>query len=59
MRCDDSVARTIGKQEVLIRRSRGYAPQPISVAVPFVQPFSPAALISRTLFAWAKIATPS
>ena len=38
MRCDDSVARTIGKQELLIRRSRGYAPQPISVAVPFVQP---------------------
>jgi hydrogenase maturation protein HypF len=38
MRCDDSVARTIGKQELLIRRSRGYAPQPIAVAVPFVQP---------------------
>jgi hydrogenase maturation protein HypF len=38
MRCDDSVARTIGKQELLIRRSRGYAPQPISVALPFVQP---------------------
>jgi hydrogenase maturation protein HypF len=38
MRCDDSVARTIGKQELLIRRSRGYAPQPIAVTVPFVQP---------------------
>jgi len=38
MRCDDSVARTIGKQEFLIRRSRGYAPRPIAVAVPFVQP---------------------
>jgi hydrogenase maturation protein HypF len=38
MRCDDSVARTIGKQELLIRRSRGYAPRPIAVAVPFVQP---------------------
>ena len=38
MRCDDSVARTIGKQELLIRRSRGYAPQPITLAVPFVQP---------------------
>ena len=38
MRCDDSVARTIGRQELLIRRSRGYAPQPISMAVPFVQP---------------------
>jgi hydrogenase maturation protein HypF len=38
MRCDDSVARTIAKQELLIRRSRGYAPEPIAVAVPFVQP---------------------
>jgi len=38
MRCDDSVARAIGKQELLIRRSRGYAPQPISVSVPFVRP---------------------
>lgn len=38
MRCDDSVARTIGKQELLIRRSRGYAPQPIAVSVPFAQP---------------------
>jgi hydrogenase maturation protein HypF len=38
MRCDDSVARTIGKQQSLIRRARGYMPQPISMAVPFVQP---------------------
>jgi hydrogenase maturation protein HypF len=38
MRCDDSVARTIGKQELLIRRSRGYAPRPIALAVPFVRP---------------------
>lgn len=38
MRCDDSVARTIGKQELLIRRSRGYAPRPISVSVPFIRP---------------------
>jgi hydrogenase maturation protein HypF len=28
----------IGKQESLIRRSRGHAPRPISVSVPFVQP---------------------
>jgi hydrogenase maturation protein HypF len=38
IRCDDSVARTIGKQELLIRRSRGYTPQPICVALPFVKP---------------------
>ncbi|HXV79452.1 MAG TPA: carbamoyltransferase HypF, partial [Candidatus Binatia bacterium] len=38
IRCDDSVTRTIGKQELLIRRSRGYAPQPISVTLPFAQP---------------------
>jgi hydrogenase maturation protein HypF len=38
MRCDDSVTRTIEGRELLIRRSRGYAPQPISMAVPFVQP---------------------
>ncbi|HSE87040.1 MAG TPA: carbamoyltransferase HypF [Candidatus Binatia bacterium] len=38
LRCDDSVARTIGKQELLIRRSRGYAPLPIFVTLPFTQP---------------------
>jgi hydrogenase maturation protein HypF len=38
MRCDDSVARAVGKEKLIIRRSRGYAPEPIAVAVPFVQP---------------------
>ena len=38
MRCDDSVARTIDGRESLIRRSRGYAPQPIPMSVPFVRP---------------------
>jgi hydrogenase maturation protein HypF len=38
MRCDDSVTRTIEGRELLIRRSRGYAPQPISMAAPFVKP---------------------
>src|SRR5262249_56736710 len=38
MRCDDSGARTIGKQELVIRRSRGYAPRPNAVAMHFAQP---------------------
>jgi hydrogenase maturation protein HypF len=38
MRCDDSIARTIDTREVIIRRSRGYAPQPIAMSVPFVRP---------------------
>ena len=37
-RCDDSVARTIDRRALIIRRARGYAPQPISLRVPFVQP---------------------
>jgi hydrogenase maturation protein HypF len=38
MRCDDSVTRTMGDEALIIRRSRGYAPQPIAVAAPFMQP---------------------
>jgi len=33
-RCDDSVIRLFGRTNVLLRRSRGYAPAPISIAVP-------------------------
>jgi len=33
-RCDDSVVRSFGDTTTLLRRSRGYAPAPISVAVP-------------------------
>jgi len=33
-RCDDSVVRSIGGTVTLLRRSRGYAPAPISVSVP-------------------------
>jgi hydrogenase maturation protein HypF len=36
MRCDDSVARVVEGQEVLLRRSRGYAPQP--APLPFESP---------------------
>ena len=59
MRCDDSVARTIDRRELIIRRSRGYAPQPIFVASPSFNRFSHAALISRTPFASVKSAMPS
>jgi len=36
IRCDDSVTRVVKGQELLIRRSRGYAPQP--VLLPFETP---------------------
>jgi hydrogenase maturation protein HypF len=38
MRCDDSVTRVIDGQQLILRRSRGYAPQPVPMAAPFVQP---------------------
>ncbi|MEO7684824.1 MAG: carbamoyltransferase HypF [Gemmatimonadaceae bacterium] len=34
-RCDDSVMRVIAEAPVLIRRSRGFAPRPIDVRIPF------------------------
>ncbi|MBI4493906.1 MAG: carbamoyltransferase HypF [Chloroflexi bacterium] len=37
-RCDDSVTRVLGGQELLLRRSRGYAPRPIALRVPFAEP---------------------
>jgi hydrogenase maturation protein HypF len=38
MRCDDSVTRVVDNRELIVRRSRGYAPEPIALAVQFAQP---------------------
>lgn len=38
IRCDDSVVRVINQRQQLVRRSRGFAPQPLSVGFEFTQP---------------------
>ena len=38
MRCDDSVMRVFQRKEVFLRRSRGYAPQPVKVDAFFDEP---------------------
>ena len=37
-RCDDSVVRMVAGGPVLLRRSRGWVPRPVPVAVPFEEP---------------------
>ena len=38
IRCDDSVARATGRRLQLLRRSRGYAPEPMTLPVPAPRP---------------------
>ncbi|HET6327576.1 MAG TPA: carbamoyltransferase HypF [Planctomycetaceae bacterium] len=38
VRCDDSVTRIVDSQESPVRRSRGYAPQPVALSVPCARP---------------------
>ena len=38
MRCDDSVVRVVADKTIFLRRSRGYAPQPLSLDVEFERP---------------------
>ena len=60
MRCDDSVARTIDRRELIIRAlSAAMRRSPFSWPSPSCNLFSHAALISRTPFAWVKSAMPS
>jgi hydrogenase maturation protein HypF len=37
-RCDDSIVRVVARGPTLLRRSRGWVPRPIPVAVPFDEP---------------------
>jgi hydrogenase maturation protein HypF len=54
MRADDSVVRIFGNRERLIRRSRGYAPEPLPVAVPFARPVLACGAELKNTFCLAK-----
>lgn len=54
MRCDDSVVRIIGRQELTLRRSRSYAPQPIRSAASFVEPLLACGAHLKNTFCLAK-----
>jgi len=54
IRADDSVVRIFGNRERLIRRSRGYAPEPMPVSVPFTRPVLACGAELKSTFCLAK-----
>jgi hydrogenase maturation protein HypF len=54
VRADDSVVRIFGNRERLIRRSRGYAPEPMPVSVPFTRPVLACGAELKNTFCLAK-----
>jgi hydrogenase maturation protein HypF len=54
MRADDSVVRIFGNRERLVRRSRGYAPEPVPVLEPFTRPVLACGAELKSTFCLAK-----
>jgi hydrogenase maturation protein HypF len=54
VRADDSVVRIFGNRERLVRRSRGYAPEPMPVSVPFTRPVLACGAELKSTFCLAK-----
>jgi hydrogenase maturation protein HypF len=54
IRTDDSVARTFRGRPMLIRRSRGYVPEPVTVARPFPRPVLACGAELKNTFCLAK-----
>ena len=54
IRTDDSVARTFRGRPMLIRRSRGYAPEPVAVTRPFPRPVLACGAELKNTFCLAK-----
>ena len=54
IRTDDSVARTFGGREMVLRRSRGYVPEPVTVRVAFRRPVLACGAELKNTFCLAK-----
>ena len=54
MRCDDSVARVVAGRQLMLRRSRGYAPEPLRCSVEFRQPILATGAHLKNTFCLAK-----